>query len=118
MKIFDTHSHYFDEMFQSLEGGADGAVAKAKSENVCGLLICGTDADNSREAIRLANKYSDEHFFAYAACGIHPECCEEARENITSAIDEIRTIADDEKIIAIGEIGLDYHWDYDKALQH
>ena len=100
--IFDTHAHYDDERFDS-----DRAELLASlPEHGVGLIVNpGCDLDSSRAAAALAEKYPH----VYAAVGWHPENCAPCR--LPEDIDALRELAKHPKVIAIGEIGLDYHWD-------
>ncbi len=103
MRVFDTHAHYDDERFDS-----------DRHELLCGMdasgveliLNPGCDIATSRFAVELAKKYP----FVYAAVGVHPHA---ANEVTPALIDELRELARFEKVRAIGEIGLDYHWEDD-----
>ena len=116
MNIFDTHAHYFDARFErEQEGGADALLAKIMPVPVSYIINVGTNCQNSRKAIAQAAKYEG----MYAAVGIHPEDCHFISDT-DAALDELRLLLGDaesrkrDKIVALGEIGLDYHWqDYD-----
>ena len=96
--IFDTHSHYTDEQFSD----RDELLTKLNSEkNVSEIITCGTDIESSKESIFLAEKFP----FVYAAVGFHPEELTSCDTNI-SALRQLIT----DKVVAIGEIGLDYYW--------
>ena len=114
MKIFDTHAHYNDSRFNDYEGGMDKAIRDSYDAGICGFINCGTCTESSRRSIDIAKQYEN----AYAAVGIHPESAEELRDNLNTAYDEIISLFSDEKVVAIGEIGLDYHWDIEKEIQH
>ena len=75
-----------------------------QKNNVCGIINCGTDIDTSLFTISLANKYD----FVYAAVGYHPEAV-----NNDTAFDEEQMLnfIKEDRVVAIGEIGLDYYWD-------
>lgn len=112
MKIFDTHAHYFDRRF---EGGANALLHTLMPDPVARIVNVGTSCENSRRVIAQAAQWEG----MYAAVGIHPEDCHYVADPI-AALDEIREMIDDpvrrkaDKIVALGEIGLDYHWqDYD-----
>ena len=99
--IFDTHAHY--------DSGAFNAdrfeVLSALREEGVGLVVNpGCDVPSSRMAVELAERF--DH--VYAAVGIHPGDCEGAGE---AELEAIRALAKHEKVVAIGEIGLDYYWD-------
>ena len=118
---FDTHAHYFDKKFETVEGGADGILNHADFHaSVCGVLNAGTNLQNSRTAIKQAAAYP----FMYAAVGIHPEDCQSMSLDPDATLGVLETMLADgeqrcrDKIVAIGEIGLDYYWEpVDKPLQ-
>ena len=96
--IFDTHSHYTDEQFSD----RDELLTKLNREkNVSEIITCGTDIESSQESISLAEKFP----FVYAAVGFHPEELTRCDTNIPA----LRQLITD-KVVAIGEIGLDYYW--------
>ena len=96
MTLFDTHAHYDDEAFD-----ADRDTVLSTFD---GLVIDpGCTLESSRAAVALANRYPH----VYAAVGIHPENC---GGFLTEHLDELRRLARQSKVVAIGEIGLDYYW--------
>lgn len=96
MTLFDTHAHYDDEAFD-----ADRDTVLSAFD---GLVIDpGCTLESSRTAVALANR----HRHVYAAVGIHPENC---GGFLTEHLDELRRLARQSKVVAIGEIGLDYYW--------
>lgn len=100
MKIIDTHCHLNDKtLFSDLEN----VVNRAKNAGVDKMLVVGWDKESSELAIKIAEQYD----FVYAIIGFHPE-------NIFDINDEIlyKTLElyKHPKVVAIGEIGLDYHW--------
>jgi len=99
--IFDTHAHYDDEAFDEDRE----RVLSSLEENGVGLVvnICASRASLYRIA-ELVETYP----FVYGAVGIHPDHAVELDE---ACMEEISRLADKEKIVAIGEIGLDYYWD-------
>jgi len=97
--IFDSHAHYDDKKF---DGIRDELLSKLTEYGVCGVVTCGCDGESSKEALKLAEKYS----YIYAAVGIHPENLKSCTE-----IEEIEALAKNQKCVAIGEIGLDYYWE-------
>ena len=100
--IFDSHAHYDDEQFDT---DREALLSSFAEEGICGCITCATDTKNSPEAVSLAEKYP----FMYAAVGLHPLNIEdEEREDY---IDFFRSLASNKKVVAIGEIGLDYHYD-------
>lgn len=99
--IFDSHAHYDDARFDECR---DEILGQMQKNNVCGIINCGTDIDTSLFAISLANKYD----FVYAAVGYHPESVDNG-----TCFDErqMLKLIKENKVVAIGEIGLDYYWD-------
>lgn len=100
MGIFDTHAHYMKEDFGE---GLDTLLAELPSKNVERVLAIGCDLPSSAEEIALAERYG----YIYAAAGIHPEHAAELHENWES---ELEGLLAHEKVVALGEIGLDYHY--------
>ena len=98
--LFDTHAHYDDERFDEDRE----ALLNAMPEKGVGLIVNpGCDLASSRMAVDMAQKYD----FLYAAVGIHPENCGDFAPAMT---DGLRALAKAPKVVAIGEIGLDYYW--------
>lgn len=116
MKYFDSHAHYYDERFsEEYMGGAAALLSSDNMKNVGYIINVGTAPGTSREAIAQAKKYD----FMYTALGIHPS---DARliEDKEKALLEIEELILDKanKCVALGEIGLDYHYpDTDKEMQ-
>ena len=114
MKLFDTHTHYFDRRFDDeYPGGAKAAIEASRAAGVVGFINCGTDIESSKEALRLAWENSD----MYAACGLHPEDSERFADELEGTVSAVCELLGDEKAVAMGEIGLDYHWDIDRDVQ-
>ena len=100
MPIFDTHAHYDADQFASDRE----AVLTALPAAGVGLVVDpGCDVASSREAAALAERF--DH--VYAAAGIHPEDCASCTD---ADFDAIRELCRREKVVAVGEIGLDYYW--------
>jgi len=96
--LIDTHSHLdFPEFASDLEA----VVKRAAAAGVTRIIAIGTTVASSREAVRIAAKYPG----VYATVGVHPTHAAEVSENF---IDELRELAAQSKVVAIGEIGLDY----------
>ena len=100
--IFDSHAHYDDEQFNE---DRDALLSSFAEGGICGCITCGTNTKNALSAIKLSEKYP----FVYAAVGLHPLDIED--EENESYIDFFRSLAENERVKAIGEIGLDYHYD-------
>ena len=100
--IFDTHAHYDDERFRD---DLEETLTAVHQSGVSLIINCGCDIASSKSTLELCDKFS----FVYGAVGIHPHEAEDAPEN---AIELIRDLAKHKKAVAIGEIGLDYHYDF------
>ena len=105
--IFDTHAHYDDRAFDE---DRYELIDKLFEGEVCGIVNQGTTVETSKFSLELAHKYDN----MYAAAGIHPEC---ADENSMEQLNVIRELCRDPKVVAVGEIGLDYYYDVPKELQ-
>ena len=110
--LFDSHAHYYDRRFEGLEGGADALLEALFKGEVGYIVNVGTDPENSRTVIAEAARWQG----MYAAVGIHPGDCQWI-EDVESALDAIENMIMNknsrraQKIVALGEIGLDYHYD-------
>ena len=98
--LFDTHAHYDDERF---DGDREALLAGMPEKNVGLIVNPGCDISSSRTAVALAESFD----FVYAAVGIHPENC---ADFVPEQIDALRQLAKNPRVVAIGEIGLDYYW--------
>lgn len=101
-KIFDSHAHYDHEQFDC---DREGLLASLPEKGVCAVLNVGCDMESSRKSVRLAASF--RHICA--GVGVHPHSASEWREGTE---DELRELLKAEKVVAIGEIGLDYHYDF------
>lgn len=101
MNIFDAHAHYDDEQFDE---DREKVIEELKKSNVVGVLNCGASLEGCINSVSLANK----HDIFYAAVGIHPEYADKFGEH---TVDELKKLAQNNKVKAIGEIGLDYYYD-------
>lgn len=117
MRFFDTHAHYIDSRYkEEFLGGADALLKEVFESDVERIVNVGTNIENSKAACEMAARYEG----MYAAVGIHPMDCKELPDVDTTLADlESLLIRRKElKIVALGEIGLDYYWDADyKELQ-
>ena len=101
MPLFDTHAHYNDDAFdQDREELLDALPAAG----VGAVVIPGVDAASSRSALALA----ESRPWLFAAAGIHPEDCDGFQDG---DLTELRQLLERPKVVAIGEIGLDYYWE-------
>ena len=98
--LFDTHAHYDSRQF---DADRDQVLSALPGQGVGLVVNPGCDLDSSRRAIGIAERYP----FVYAAAGVHPEDCAGWQD---TDVDELRSLAAHPKVVAIGEIGLDYYW--------
>lgn len=107
--IFDSHSHYDAERF---EGRSEELIAGLFADGLSGIIHACTDFESARFGLSMSGKF--ESF--YTSAGIHPEY---AGEFSADDIPKLRELAlSSEKVVAIGEIGLDYHYEgYDRERQ-
>lgn len=101
MRIFDTHAHYLRSDFGE---ELDAVLAGLPEKGVERVMAVGCDIGSSVSQAELAERYG----FIYAAAGVHPEYANDLPEGW---LDEIRGLLAREKVVALGEIGLDYHYD-------
>lgn len=105
--IFDSHAHYDDGKF---DDDRSELLSALPSRGVCCAVNQGTTLSNSRRSIQLAEQYD----FIYAAVGIHPECLESLEVDY---LEQLAVMAEHPKVVAIGEIGLDYYYDIPRKHQ-
>lgn len=101
MELFDTHAHYDAEQF---DVDREELLAALPEKGVALVVNPGCDIPTSRKALELADRYD----YMYAAVGYHPESCAPYKEE---ELDLLREMAQNKKVVAIGEIGLDYYWE-------
>lgn len=100
--IIDSHAHYDDEAFKE---DRDVLLASLCENGIQNVINVGASMDSSRTTIELANSYD----FIYAAIGVHPS---ETSELTEDDMEWLKTTAQkNRKVVAIGEIGLDYYWE-------
>lgn len=104
--LVDTHCHVLSEYYDNIEE----VIKRAKVAGVEMIIVNGVDGQSNREILGLVSKYD----IVYGAIGIQPESVETTTEEDFKFIEE--HICDD-KILAVGEIGLDYHYDVDREKQ-
>ena len=95
---FDNHCHLDDDR---LPGGTDGVIAAARAAGVVGMITVGTDAARSAAAIEVARR----HDGVWATVGLHPH-------DATAGLDGLVDLLDAPEVVAVGECGLDYHYDH------
>lgn len=101
-KIFDTHAHYDDEAFNE---DREEVLNQIQEAGVIGVLNCAC----SRKSLTTTNELTLKYDFIYGALGIHPSDAYDYNEEVKAEI--IDKVKANNKILAIGEIGLDYYWD-------
>lgn len=99
--IFDSHAHYDDEQF---DHDRNELLVSFKEKGISGIVCCGVNIPTSEFATELSHKYD----FVYSAVGFHPLDNDEYTDG---DLKKIKALAQDEKCVAIGEIGLDYHYE-------
>ncbi len=100
--LIDTHAHLF---FENFNNDTDEVINRAKENDVDYIVVPATDLVTAKEAIKLAEKYE----MIYACVGVHPH---DTKNWNDSLISEIKKLAKHPKVIGIGEIGLDYYYDF------
>ena len=105
MVYFDSHCHLNDEQFLGKE---EEVIARAKEAGLKAILCLGYDIPSSKKAIELAERFD----IVYAGVGFHPQNLDGATLEDLAVIE---SLAHHPKVIAIGEVGLDYYWESDEA---
>lgn len=101
MKLIDTHAHLD---FPRFKRDRQKVIARAWDNGLCYIVNVGADLESSQRSIALAEEYP----FIYATVGIHPH---DAKELTEPLLNKLRIMAQNDQVKAIGEIGLDYHYD-------
>jgi len=104
MELIDTHCHL---TFEQLADDVEAVVVRSKAAGIVGWLTVGTDPQQNRKAIELADQFEN----MYAAVGIHPH---DAKDLTADTLTELKELAQSEKVVAIGETGLDFHYNFSK----
>lgn len=99
--MLDSHAHLDDPRF---DDDRDEVISSCLKSGVARIINIGADIETSRNSAELALR----HDFIYAACGVHPH---EAKTYCSDSEETLKRLAEQEKVVAIGEIGLDYHYD-------
>ena len=104
--LVDTHCHIFSEYYSDI----DTVIKNAKDNGINMIIVNGIDRKTNEEVLKLVSKYD----IVYGALGFQPEVIESVTDDDLKFLEEH---INDDKIIAIGEIGLDYHYDIDRVKQ-
>ena len=110
MELIDSHAHLDGEKF---DADREEVIARARANGVVKIITMGDSLESSARSVALTEEFES----VYAAVGIHPE---EAQPMTAATDDQLAAWAAQEKVVAIGEIGLDYYWEKDeekRALQ-
>ena len=114
MEFFDSHSHYNDKRFNE---DREKIIKETYEAGVTKFVCAGYDIQSSLNSLNISEKYD----FIYSICGISPNDIPQSEQQLWKDIEEISKIAKDnnsKKLVAIGEIGLDYYWNKEnKELQ-
>ncbi len=102
MVLFDAHAHYDDDAFDS---DRDELLALLPQANIGYVVNAGADEASSEASVALAQAYP----FVYATVGVHPHSAARASN---SYLDVLAGLSKESKVVAVGEIGLDYHYDF------
>lgn len=102
MKLFDTHAHLLSEKFDE---DREALIAALPGRGITGLIEIGTNLEYSERAVQLAAEVD----YIHAAIGVHPH---DAAEAPADYIERLEELASHQKVVAIGEIGLDYYYDF------
>lgn len=102
MQVFDTHAHLLSDAFDK---DREQVIARIQAAGVCLCMEAGTTLEDSAKAVAQAEQYG----FLYAAAGIHPHEAEDAPADV---LDRLTVLLRHPKCKALGEIGLDYHYDF------
>ena len=104
--LVDTHCHLFKEYYDDI----DEVLDRALESDVRAVIVNGTKIDDNKEVLELVSSYD----MIYGALGLQPQ---EIGDDWEKCLEYIEEHIDDDKIMAVGEIGLDYHYECDRKLQ-
>lgn len=99
--IFESHAHYDDERF---DNDRDTLLESLPNKGIGYVVNAAADIDSSHRCVELAKKYD----YIYAAVGVHPDDVEDMKKE---DLDVLTKLAEYEKVVSVGEIGLDYHYE-------
>ena len=107
MNLIDTHCHIYYDKYHDI----DEVIDRALENNVSKMICVGVDIESSNKSIELAEKYD----MIYATAGYHPH---ESKETIPNYLNELESLLQHKKVVALGEIGLDFFYNHsDKETQ-
>ncbi len=110
MELFDSHCHLDDERFDE---DREEIIEKIKKSGITKLVSAGYNIGGSKKGVELSKKYE----FIYTTCGLSPNDIPQKEEELWKNINKIKRLVKEnleyKKIVAIGEIGLDYYWEKD-----
>ena len=102
MELIDTHCHLtFDDLARDI----DAVIERSRQAGITGWIIVGTDPEHNQKAVRLAERFDN----MYAAVAIHPH---DAKTVTPDTLKELRGLAQHDKVVAVGETGLDYFYNH------
>ena len=108
LTLFDSHAHYDDSAFDC---DREALLDLLPSKGVCGIVNAASDLSSTRRGIALAERYP----YVWAAAGIHPQeaghWCDEEGNPSPEAVQDLRALCSHPRVVAVGEIGLDYYYD-------
>lgn len=112
IEVIDSHAHLDDEKF---DNDREEIISKIKDAGIKNFITAGYSLGSSKKAVELAEKYD----FIYATCGISPNDIPQDEEKMWKQISEIEKMMKKQKnkVVAIGEIGLDYYWEKDEKMR-
>ena len=112
IELIDSHAHLDDEKF---DNDREEIISKIKDAGIKNFITAGYSLGSSKKAVELAEKYD----FIYATCGISPNDIPQDEDEVWKQISEIEGMVEKQKnkIVAIGEIGLDYYWEKDEKMR-
>ena len=99
--IFETHAHYDDDAYNN---DRDSIIRLLREEGIAPVINVGASLTSTASTVKLAH----EHDHVYAAVGVHPSDCALLKEK---DMEWLKDLCSDPKVVAVGEIGLDYHYD-------
>ncbi len=102
--IFESHCHYDDSAFAA---DVDEVIRTAHQNGVSHFINIGCDLASSKAGIKLTERYP----YFFCAAGIHPEFAKQALDALPETLSGLKALCANDKVVAIGEIGLDYHYE-------